>query len=139
MCRTEDRVHELAWASDAVIFILVVVALCVSLVVAWRRSRGDNQHSGTRWRTIALRLALTGNTLSVALLCIFLILAMLAKFGMLGASHWLWVFSFLFWIGFSLATVVLGAFGRGLSRFLVMVNGVVLACLWYVLGLANSP
>jgi hypothetical protein len=39
----------------------------------------------------------------------------------------------------SLATVLLGAFGRGVARFLVTANGVVLAILWYFLGLANSP
>jgi len=51
----------------------------------------------------------------------------------------LWAFDFLLWIVISFATVLLGAFGRGVSGFLVMANGVALAFLWYLLGLANSP
>ena len=62
-----------------------------------------------------------------------------AKYGNPKASRLLWGFDFLLWIVISFATVLLGAFGRGVSRFLVMANGVVLSCLWYLLGLANSP
>jgi hypothetical protein len=131
--------HQLTWISDAAIFVLVVAALCASLVIAWWRFPSRNQSSLTQWRQVVLRFGLIGNTLSIALLCSFLVLALLVKYGRSNYSHWLWAFSFLFWIAFSLATVLFGAFGRGVSRSLVMANGVVLACLWYLLGLANSP
>lgn len=131
--------HQLTWTSDAAIFVLVVAALCASLVIAWWRFPSRNEPSLTRWRQVVLSFGLIGNTLSIALLCSFLVLALLVKYGKSNYSHWLWAFSFLFWIALSLATVLFGAFGRGLSRPLVMANGVVLACLWYLLGLANSP
>jgi len=131
--------HRLTWASDAIIFVLAVVAVCASLLVAWWRFPNKNQPSLTRWRQLVLRFGLIGNTLSIALLCSFLVLALLAKYGNPKASHLLWAFDFLLWIVISFATVLLGAFGRGVSRFLVMANGVVLSCLWYLLGLANSP
>jgi hypothetical protein len=131
--------HQLTWTPDATIFVLAVAAVGVSLCVAWCRSPHKNHDSLNRWRQVVFRFGLIGNTLSIALLCSFLVLALLAKYGNSKAPHLLWAFDFFFWIVFSLVTVPLGAFGRGVSRFLVMANGVVLAFLWYLLGLANSP
>lgn len=131
--------HRLTWTSDAIIFVLVVAAVCASLMIAWWRFPNKNQPSLTRWREVVLRFGLIGNTLSIGLLCSFLVLALLSKYGASRSLQLLGAFSFLFWIAFSLATVLFGAFGRGVSRLLVMANGVVLAFLWYLLGLANSP
>ncbi len=127
------------WTSDAVIFVVVVAATCGSLLVAWWRLPNRNRLPLNRWRQLVLRIGLIGNALSIAFLCSFLVLALLAKHGDPRASHLLWVFDFFLWMVVSFATVPLGAFGRGVSRVLVMANGVVLLCLWYVLGLANSP
>lgn len=131
--------HQLTWTSDTIIFVLGVAAVCASLLIAWWRFPNKNQAPLTRWRQLVLRFGLIGNTLSIALLCSFLVLTVLAKYGSPKASHLLWAFDFFLWISVSFATVLLGAFGRGVSRFLVMVNGVVLSGLWYLLGLANSP
>jgi len=98
-----------------------------------------NQPSLARWREVVLRSGLIGNTLSIALLCSFLVVALLAKYGNPKASRLLGAFDFFFGIALSLATVLFGVFGRGVSRLLVIANGVVLAFLWYLLGLANSP
>ena len=76
--------HQLTWTSDAIIFVLVVVAVCASLLVAWWRFPNKNQPSLTRWRQLVLRFGLIGNTLSIALLCSFLILALLAEYGAMG-------------------------------------------------------
>lgn len=140
VCRKGDRMHQLTWTSDAIIFVLVVAAVCASLLIAWWRFPSKNQLPLTHWRQLVLRFGLIGNTLSIALLCSFLFLALLAKYGV-SRSSWqlLGAFSFLFCIALSLATALFGAFGRGVSRPLVMANGVVLAFLWYLLGLANSP
>ncbi len=129
--------HELTWSSDATIFVLVVAAVLVSLLTAWWFAR--DQSSLSSWRRVVFRSGLIGNTLSISLLCIFLVFALLVNIGNPTYPHLLWAFSFLFWIVLSLATSVLGLFGRGIPRFLVMANGIVLAALWYVLGLANSP
>ncbi len=127
------------WGSDETVVVLVVLALTVSVIVAWVRFPQHGTPDVTRWRRTASLVGLVGNTLSLGLLLGFLVLALLAKYRNSNYVHLLWAFSFLFWIGFSFATAVCGAFGRGLARLLVTANGIALASLWYVLGLANSP
>ena len=124
--------------SDEALFVLLVGSLCASLIFAWWRFRRGANLTLSRWRRVVLGCGLVGNTASLAVLLSFLVLTLLVKHGMSRYAHLLWAFSFLFWIALSLGTVPCGAFGRGISRFLVMANGVVLAFLWYMLGLANS-
>jgi len=129
---------QLAWTSEAIIFGLVVAAVCASLSIAcWKRA--TDLAALTRWRQLVMSLGLIGNMVSIVLLCVFIALAVLAKLGTTSSWRLLGAFSFLFWIAFNLASALLGAFGRGVSRSLVMANGVLLAFLWYLLGLANSP
>ena len=131
--------HKLMWGSDETVFLLVVLALTVSVIVAWVRFLKHGTPELTRWRRRTSLVGLVGNTFSLGLLLGFLVLALLAKYHNSSYVHLLWLFSFLFWIGFSFATAVCGVFGRGVARLLVTANGFALASLWYVLGLANSP
>jgi hypothetical protein len=131
--------HELKWVSDETVVVLVLVALCISVILAWMRFPKRGTLELTRWRRTASLLGLVGNTLSFGLLLGFLVLALLARYHNSNYFHLLWAFSFLFWIGFSLTTAVCGVFGRGIARLLVTANGIALASLWYMLGLANSP
>jgi hypothetical protein len=130
--------YQLMWISDAALVVLPLASLCASLIFAWRLFRRGENLTLSRWRRMVLGCGLVGNTASLVLLLSFLALTLLVKHGMSKYAHLLWAFSFLFWIALSLGTVPCGAFGRGISRFLVMANGVVLAFLWYMLGLANS-
>ena len=123
-------------SSDGAAIILILIIVCVALIFAWwRRPR----LTLIRSRRIALDCGLVGNTVSLALLVIFLGLTLLVNHGMTKYSHFLWAFSFLFWIAFSVASALCGVFGRGVSRILVIANGILLAALWYIAGLANSP
>ena len=131
--------YQLRWSLDDALFVLAVMVLCVSLIVTWWRFRDTRYPQLSSWRRIALRCGLLGNTVSLVLLLSFIALALFLRQAMPRYTHLLWAFSFLFWIAFSLATVLCGAFGRGGSRFLVMANGLLLTFLWYLLGLANSP
>lgn len=130
--------YQLMWTSDEALVVLPLASVCASLTLAWWRFRSGANLTLSRWRRVVLGCGLVGNTASLALLLSFLLLTLLVKHGMSRYTHLLWAFSFLFWIAFSLGTVPCGAFGRGISRLLVMANGVVLAFLWYMLGLANS-
>ncbi len=120
-------------------FVLALTGLCVSVTAGWWRFPDQGHLVLSRWRRTVLRGGLVGNTLSLALLLSFLVLSLLVKHGMPGYAYLLWAVSFLFWMAFSLGTVLCGAFGRGASRLLVMTNGTLLTLLWYLVGLASSP
>jgi hypothetical protein len=72
------------------------------------------------------------------LLLAFLALSLFRNGAMLGHPTLQVVFSFIFWTIFSLVAALCGTFGRGGARLLVITDGVLLTCLWYLLGLANS-
>lgn len=131
--------HKLIWSSGNLLFVLVVGIVCVGLAVTWWRFRDTRYPEMIKWRRIALRSGLVGNTLSLVLLLAFLALSLFRNEAMLTHPYLRVVFSFLFWTAFSLATGLCGAFGRGGARLLVIAGGVLLASLWYLLGLANSP
>src|SRR5437016_3674724 len=112
---------------------VLLVGLSASLALAWWRSWRVNEQKLSIWRKRALRLGLMGNT---ALLVLYL--ADLVRFqlimrgvvrytgsGLADSGRVLFTL-----IALGLASGICGAFGHGVTRLLVIVNGILLAILW---------
>jgi hypothetical protein len=131
--------HKLIWSSGDLIFVLAVATVFITVTLTWWRFRNTAYPQMSGWRRLACQFGLAGNTISLALLLVFLALSFFQIEAIVRHPSLQIVFSFLLWTVFSLLTALGGAFGRGAARVLVITNGVLLTALWYLLGLANSP
>jgi hypothetical protein len=113
-------------------YLSALAAIAVSVFMAWRLSRSGRLSELPPWRRGLLQLGLIGNTASLILLLAVLFQMILkserevANFELLSRVS----------IPFTVAPVILGAFGKRVPRVLVILNGLVLTFFW--LDLAAS-
>jgi hypothetical protein len=111
-------------------FILLPAGIAVSLAVAWRSSLPRKLPELPAWRRRLLFLGVLANAVSIAL---FLTISI----GPWVISSWTPdIYNYRVILLLTVASVLLGAVGRGVPRVLVILNGIMLTFLW--LSLAAS-
>ena len=113
-------------------YVSILVAIAASVFMGWRLSLPGRLRGLPIWRRRLTELGLIGNAVSLALLLAVLFQTMLRSGGEVSNFELLSRVS----IPFTVAPVILGAFGRRVPRVLVIANGLVLTFLW--LDLAAS-
>jgi hypothetical protein len=113
-------------------YVSALIAIAGSVFMGWRLSRSGRLRELPTWRRRLLDLGLIGNTASLTLLLAVLFQMMLKSEGVVANFELLSRVS----IPFTVASVVLGVFGRRLPRILVILNGLLLTFFW--LDLAAS-
>lgn len=109
-------------------YLSLLGAVAMSIFLAWRRSLPRSVPALPVWRRRLLLLGVFANFVSLAL---FLVVS----FGPQLVRNWTPdVYHYRLSLLVTLGSVVLGAFGRRVPRALVIVNGAVLAFLWFNLA-----
>jgi hypothetical protein len=121
-------------AKSAFMLALLLVALLASAGVAWWRFLAGTPPDTTAWRRRLFILGLVANSLSVVLFSAFTVEAVLISRGALGGRDLIASYKFFLPIQLSAAAVICGAFGKRLSRILVVLSGLVLSFMWLNYG-----
>ena len=124
-------------SAKAGIYVSLLVALIVSVGFAWFLSLALRQRDLSAWRRRLFFLGLVGNTLSLALFLVVNLHGLLISRGVVGAVDLVGTYRVFLPLEVTLASIVCGAFGTRVPRFLVVLNGLVLGFLWLNYGAAS--
>lgn len=124
---------------DGVAMLLMICTL-LPLPLLWpiwrlyRRERG----ALAGWRRSLFRAAIIVNAVSAVVLATFTIHAYLISAGVKPVDLD-WVYPVFSMFGLGLLAAVLASSGRGVSRAMLVANGIVTAVFWYFVAMAASP
>ncbi len=115
---------------ETTLYIVLLVGVAASAVVAWWLSFSAKRPELRSWRRWLLLVGLIVNTASLALFLSVAFQAVLVSRGAGASDALLRSYRSFFPLQLSLAAVVLGAFGKGVPRILLILSGLALAFLW---------
>jgi hypothetical protein len=119
-------------------FLMILpLLLLLSLWIVWKFYCGEKA-ALANWRRRLFLIGIILNAVSIAALLIFLIHAYVVAHSTrpLDLDR---MYPVLSMFGFGLLTSVLAAFGRRVSRFILIIDGLITSVLWYLAALAASP
>jgi hypothetical protein len=124
-------------SAQAGIYVSLLVALSISVGFAWSSSRGPRRANLSVWRRGLFFVGLVANTLSLVLFLAINLHGLLISRGVTTAIDLIRTYKVLLPLELTLVSILCGAFGSGVARFLVVLNGLVLGFLWLNYGAAS--
>jgi hypothetical protein len=121
--------------------LLIIVLNTLPLVlfgVSWWQYRKERL-ALPGWRNILFVIALAANALSGAVLLSFVVHGRLILSGVAPRIDLDLTYPGLTMLGVGLVSIIFAGFGRRLARLLLMLDGLLVALLWYFAGMAASP
>jgi hypothetical protein len=113
-----------------IVYLSLLGAIAISIVAGWRLSLPTKIPELPVWRRRSLLLGLLANAVSLAL---FLAVSFGPRF-----VHWsVDIYNYRLFLPVTVASILLGAFGRRVPRVLVILNGLVLTFLWFNLAASS--
>ena len=114
-----------------IVYLSLLGAILASVLVGWRLSLPANVPLLPVWRRRLLLLGLLANAVSLALF-------LTVSFGPRLISNWSPdIYNYRLSVPVAVASILLGAFGTGVPRILVILNGLGLTWLWFNLGASS--
>ena len=115
----------------SVAYLCLLATIVISVISGWRLSLRSNGSELPVWRRRLLRLGLLANAISLAsFLTASFAPRLIDNFPSGAFFNYNWSLS----VPIAVASSLLGAFGKRVPRFLVILNGVALTWLWFNLG-----
>jgi hypothetical protein len=124
-------------SAQAGIYVSLLVALTGSVALAWSLSLGPRRADLSGWRVRVFFVGLVANTVSLALFVVVNLHTLLISRGIVGATDLVHSYRAFLPLELTAASIICGALGRRVPRFLVVVNGLVLGFLWLNYGAAS--
>jgi hypothetical protein len=121
--------------------LLIIILNTFPLVLlggSWWQYRKDRL-ALAGWRNILFVIALIASAVSGAVLLSFVVHGRLILSGLVPRIDLDLTYPGLTMLGLGLLSIIFAGFGRRLSRLLLMVDGLLVALLWYFAGMAASP
>jgi hypothetical protein len=118
----------------SIAYLSLLGAIVVSILVGWKLALPANVAELPVWRRRLLFLGLFANALSLAS---FLTVSFAPRLIANWPTHTFFNYNWWLSVPVAVGSILLGAFGRGVPRVLIILNGLVLTWLWFNLGASS--